>query len=205
MRRYCVNLSDEAAAVWGAYQASHPGLKRDPALDALLLEFGGLKPPEPVEPEEPTKYNVEVGQIGDNILVRSGTKTLLSTTKTDAANAFQKAVEAVPPGGSLGIGEGLYELPALYPFALDADGSNIFHCCIPILDKSMHISDEGEHKGEDAHTKHRQKLNIVDSHLRPPPRMPSTRAFSARSMGISRRNTSAPPPQAFFQTRLGSL
>ena len=146
MRRYCVNLSDEAAAVWGAYQASHPGLKRDPALDALLLEFGGLKPPEPVEPEEPTKYNVEVGQMGDNILVRSGTKTLLSTTKTDAANAFQVAVNAVPPGGSLGIGEGTYELPALYPVALDADGSNIFYCCIPILDKSMHIHGAGPGK-----------------------------------------------------------
>ncbi len=41
MRRYCVNLSDEAAAVWFAHQVK-TGLKRDPALDALLLEFGGL-------------------------------------------------------------------------------------------------------------------------------------------------------------------
>jgi len=145
MRRYCVNLSDEAAKVWFAHQAK-TGLKRDPALDALLLEFGGLKPPEPVEPEEPTKYNVEVGQMGDNILVRSGTKTLLSTTKSDAANAFQVAVNAVPQNGSLGIGEGTYELPALYPVALDADGGNIFYCCIPILDKSMHIFGAGAGK-----------------------------------------------------------
>ena len=143
MRRYCVNLSDEAAAVWGAYQASHPGLKRDQALDALLLEFGGHKPPEPVEPEEPTRYDVEVSQKGDLILVRAGLKTLLSTPKSDAANAFQVAVNAVPPGGSLGIGEGTFEIPALYPVALDADGGNIFYCCIPILDKGMHIHGAG--------------------------------------------------------------
>jgi hypothetical protein len=105
MRRYCVNLSDEAAAVWAKYQASHPGLKRDPALDALILEYGGK---EPEEPEEPTRYDVEVSQKGDLILIRSGTKTILSTPKTDAANAFQVAVAAVPPDGSLGIGAGRY-------------------------------------------------------------------------------------------------
>lgn len=80
MRRYCVNLSDEAAKVWFAHQAK-TGLKRDPAIDALLLEFGGL-----------------------------------------------------------------YELPALYPVALNADWSNIFYCCIPILDKSMHIHGAGQGK-----------------------------------------------------------
>lgn len=141
MRRYCVNLSDEAAAVWGAYQASHPGLKRDPALDALLLEFAGQKPPEPPEPEYPTDYDVEVSQKGNNVLVRSGIKTLLSTA--NAASAFKVAVAAVPPGGSMGIGEGTYELEAPYPVALDADGSNIFYCCIQILDKSMHIHGAG--------------------------------------------------------------
>jgi len=70
MRRYCVNLSDEAVKVWDDYQAK-TGLKRDPALDALLLEFGGLKPPEPVEPEEPTRCDVEVSQKGDLIQVRA--------------------------------------------------------------------------------------------------------------------------------------
>ncbi len=146
MKRYCINISDEAAAVWAKYQASHPGLKRDPALDALLLEYGGLKPPEPPEPEYPTDYDVEISTRGDLILVRSGLKTLISTPKSDAANAFQVAVAAAPPGGSLGIGEGTYELPALYPFGLDADGSNIFYCCIPILDKSMHIHGAGQGK-----------------------------------------------------------
>jgi hypothetical protein len=140
-----VNLSDEAVKVWQEYQTK-TGLKRDPALDALLLEFGGLKPPEPVEPEEPTRRDVEVSQKGDLILVRAGLKTLLSTPKSDAANAFQVAVAAVPSGGSLGIGEGLYELPAPYPVALDADGGNIFYCCIPILDKSMHIFGAGAGK-----------------------------------------------------------
>lgn len=143
MIRRCVNLSNEAVKVWDEYQASHPGLKRDPALDALLLEYGGLKPPEPPEPEYPTDYDVEISSSGDLILVRSGLKTLLSTTKSDAANAFRVAVDAVPPGGSLGIGEGPYELPALYPVALDADGSNIFYCCIPIIDKQMNIFGAG--------------------------------------------------------------
>ena len=138
-----MNLSKEAAKVWDDYQASHPGLKRDPALDALLLEYGGLKPPEPPEPEYPTDYDVEISSSGDLILVRSGLKTLLSTIKSDAANAFQVAVAAVPPDGSLGIGEGTYELPALYPVALDADGGNIFYSCIPILDKSMQIHGAG--------------------------------------------------------------
>jgi len=140
MIRRCVNLSDGAAKVWDDYQASHPGLKRDPALDALILEYGGK------EPEEPTRRDVEVSQKGDLILVRAGLKTLLSTPKSDAANAFQVAVAAVPSGGSLGIGEGLYELPAPYPVALDADGGNIFYCCIPILDKSMHIFGAGAGK-----------------------------------------------------------
>lgn len=143
MRRYCVNLSDEAAAVWGEYQALH-GLKRDPALDALLREFGGK---EPEGPEEPTKYDVEVSQAGGYVLVRKGTAQIGSVTvKGDVAGLFKIAVDAVPPGGSLGIGEGTYELDAPYPFALNADGSNIFYSCIPILDKSMHIHGAGQGK-----------------------------------------------------------
>ena len=145
MIRRCVNLSNGAAKVWDDYQAK-TGLKRDPALDALLLEYGGLKPPEPPEPEYPTDYDVEISSSGDLILIRSGLKTLLSTIKSDAANAFQVAVNAVPPGGSLGIGEGTFDLPALYPVALDADGGNIFYSCIPILDKSMHIHGAGPGK-----------------------------------------------------------
>ncbi len=140
-----MNLSDEAAKVWQEYQTK-TGLKRDPALDALLLEFAGQKPPEPPEPEYPTDYDVEVSQKGDLILVRSGIKTLLSAIKSDAANAFRVAVEAVPPDGSLGIGEGTFDLPALYPVALDADGGNIFYCCIPILDKPMQIHGAGPGK-----------------------------------------------------------
>lgn len=142
MRRYCVNLSEEAAAVWFAYQASH-GLKRDPALEALLLEFGG-KEPEPVEPEEPTKYDVEISQAGGYILARKGITQIGSVAaKGDVAGLFKIAVDAVPSGGSLGIGEGTYELEAPYPFPLNADGSNVFYCCIPILDKSMHIHGAG--------------------------------------------------------------
>lgn len=138
-----MNLSNGAAKVWDDYQASHPGLKRDPALDALLLEFGGK---EPEQPEEPTKYDVEVSLAGNLIQVRAGVRTLISSPKSDAANAFRVAVEAVPPDGSLGIGPGTYELEAPYAVGLDADGSNIFYSCIPILDKCMHIHGAGPGK-----------------------------------------------------------
>lgn len=140
IRRLSVNLSEEAIAVWQKYQREKSIKDANVALDTLLLEFGG-KTPE--EPEESTKYDVEVSLAGNLIQVRAGTKTLTSSPKSAAANAFRVAVDAVPPGGSMGIGEGTYELEAPYPVALDADGSNIFYCCIPILDKDMHIHGAG--------------------------------------------------------------
>lgn len=143
IRRLSVSLSEEAIAVWQKYQREKSIKDANVALDTLLLEFGGFAPEEE-EPEYPTDYDVEVSQRGGLILVRAGTKTLLSTG--NAATAFQVAVAAVPPGGSLGIGEGTYELEAPYSFGLDADGSNIFYCCIPILDKSMHIHGAGAGK-----------------------------------------------------------
>ncbi len=73
--------------------------------------------------------------------MRSGTKQLASGR--DAAALFKTAIDAVPSGGSLGIGEGTYELAAPYSFALDAGGGNIFYCCIPILDKDMHAYGDG--------------------------------------------------------------
>jgi len=139
--RISANLSQEALAIVAAYQAENSIKDRGTALDRFILEHGGATPPE--EPE-PTKWDVEVSRSGGSILVRSGIETLLATG--NAANAFKVAVSAVPPGGSLGIGEGTYELEALYPVALDADGSNIFYCCIPILDKSMRIFGAGAGK-----------------------------------------------------------
>lgn len=138
--RISANLSAEALAIVAAYQAKNRINDRGSAIDRLILEFGGAHPqPEP----EPTKYDVEISQAGGYIHVRKGTALLLSAPKSDSANAFHVAVEAVPPDGSLGIGEGTYELPALYPFGLDADSGNIFYSCIPILDKSMHIFGAG--------------------------------------------------------------
>lgn len=141
--RISANLSQEALAIVAAYQAKNSIKDRGTALDRFILEHGGATPP---EDPEPTKHDVEISQAGGYIQVRKGTTLLLSTPKSDAANAFHVAVEAVPPDGSLGIGEGTYELEAPYPFPLDADGSNIFYCCIPILDKSMHIFGAGPGK-----------------------------------------------------------
>ena len=141
--RISANLSAEALAIVAAYQAKNKIKDRGTALDLFILEHGGATPPE--EPE-PTKRDVEIAQAGGLIQVRKGTALLLSTTKTDATNAFHVAVEAVPPDGSLGIGEGTYELEAPYSFALNADGSNVFYCCIPILDKNMHIFGAGTGK-----------------------------------------------------------
>jgi hypothetical protein len=138
--RISANLSAEALAIVATYQAKNKIKDRGTAIDLLILEFGGAHPPP--EPE-PTKYDVEISQAGGYVLVRKGTALLLSAPKSDAANAFHVAVEAVPPDGSLGIGEGTYELEALYPFGLDADGSNIFYSCIPIIDKQMHIHGAG--------------------------------------------------------------
>lgn len=138
--RISANLSKEALDIIAAYQAKNKIKDRGTALDLFILEHGGATPPE--EPE-PTKYDVEISQAGGLIQVRKGTALLLSTPKSDAANAFRVAVGAVPSGGTLGVGEGTYELPAPYSFALDADGSNVFYCCIPILDKRMHIHGAG--------------------------------------------------------------
>ena len=69
--------------------------------------------------------------------MRSGTKQLASGR--DAAALFKVAVDAVPSGGSLGIGEGTYELAAPYAFALDANRGNIFYSSVQVLDKSMHV------------------------------------------------------------------
>jgi hypothetical protein len=142
--RISANLSAEALAIVAAYQAKNKIKDRGTALDLLILEFGGAHPqPEP----GPTKYDVEISQAGGYIHVRKGTAQIGSVTvKGDVAGLFKIAVEAVPSGGSLGIGEGTYELEAPYPFPLDADGSNIFYCCIPILDRSMHISGAGPGK-----------------------------------------------------------
>ncbi|MFA5408547.1 MAG: hypothetical protein WC343_07220, partial [Bacilli bacterium] len=105
--------------------------------------------PEPIPEPEPTpatKYSVEVTQDGQNIIARAGTTQLATCqVRADAATLFKTAVEAVPDGGTLWIGEGTYDLSAPYSFGLDPNGGNIFYSSIQILDrKKFHILGAGE-------------------------------------------------------------
>lgn len=63
--------------------------------------------------------------------------------KGNARALFEVAIDAVPNGGSLNIGKGRYVFSAPYAFPLDPDGSNLFYCSIPIIDKGMHITGAG--------------------------------------------------------------
>lgn len=103
--------------------------------------------PEP-EPTPATKYDVEVTQNEKNIIARAGTKQLASIpTRADAAALFKTAVDNVPEGGTLWIGEGIYDMSAPYTFGLDPNGSNIFYSSIQILDrKKFHVLGAGEDK-----------------------------------------------------------
>ena len=107
--------------------------------------------PDPVPTPEPTpatKYSVEVSQDGTNIIARAGTRQLASIpARADAAALFKVAVENVPEGGTLWIGEGIYDMSAPYTFGLDPNGGNIFYSSIQILDrKKFHILGAGEDK-----------------------------------------------------------
>ena len=144
MKRLMVTLSNEAVKIWQAYQVEKGIKSRDDALDQLIREFGGSSPeptPEPEPVPETTKYNIEISQAGQDIIVRSGTKQLASGR--DAAALFKVAVDAVPSGGTLGIGEGTFDLSAPYSFALDANGGNIFYCGVIIPGKDMHVHGAG--------------------------------------------------------------
>ena len=63
-----------------------------------------------------------------------------------ATNAVNNIiVDNVPEGGTLWIGEGIYDLSAPYSFGLDPNGGNIFYSSIQILDrKKFHILGAGE-------------------------------------------------------------
>lgn len=72
-----------------------------------------------------------------------GRKIAEAPVSSDVAGLFKAAVDTVPDGGSLHIGAGHYLVSASYSFALNPDGTNIFHIAIPVLDKDMHISGDG--------------------------------------------------------------
>jgi len=173
MIRVTIPLSDSSRYILAHYKKAR-GIKRtNDVVEAFVQEYGkDLAPspipapepvpeptpdpepiPEPVpepipepEPTPATKYSVEVTQDGQNIIARAGTTQLATCqVRADAATLFKTAVEAVPDGGTLWIGEGTYDLSAPYSFGLDPDGSNIFYSSIQILDrKKFHILGAGE-------------------------------------------------------------
>ena len=120
-----------------------------PPMD-IELELGPeieLEPePEPETETEPAyTYDVYIRQQDQSIIAETvdGRQIAALPVTSDAAGLFKAAVDAVPDGGSLHIGEGHYLVSAPYSFALNPDGSNIFYSAIQILDKDMHISGDG--------------------------------------------------------------
>ena len=90
-------------------------------------------------------YDVHIHQQDQTIIAETadGRQIAALPVTSDAAGLFKAAVDAVPDGGSLHIGEGNYLVSAPYSFALNPDGSNTFYSAIQILDKDMHISGDG--------------------------------------------------------------
>jgi hypothetical protein len=88
--------------------------------------------------------NVEIFQKGSLTIARSaGRQIAACQIKGNARALFKAAVDAVPNGGSLNIGKGRYLFSAPYAFPLDPDGSNLFYCSIPLIDKGIHITGAG--------------------------------------------------------------
>lgn len=88
--------------------------------------------------------NVEIYQSGSLTIAKAGGKQIAACQiKGNARALFKAAIDTVPNGGSLNIGKGRYVFSAPYALPLNPDGSNIFYCGIPIIDKGMHISGAG--------------------------------------------------------------
>jgi hypothetical protein len=94
--------------------------------------------------EEKIMANVEIYQSGQFTIAKAGGKQIAACQiKENARALFKAAIDAVPNGGSLNIGKGRYVFSAPYAFPLNPDGSNLFYCSIPIIDKGMHITGAG--------------------------------------------------------------
>lgn len=88
--------------------------------------------------------NVEIFQKGSLTIAQSaGRQIAACKIQGNARKLFEVAIGAVPNGGSLNIGKGRYVFSAPYAFPLDPDGSNLFYCSIPIIDKGIHITGAG--------------------------------------------------------------
>jgi hypothetical protein len=88
--------------------------------------------------------NVEIFQKGSLTIAQAGGRQIAACKiQGNARKLFEVAIGAVPNGGSLNIGKGRYLFSAPYAFPLDPDGSNLFYCSIPLIDKGIHISGAG--------------------------------------------------------------
>ena len=89
--------------------------------------------------------NVEIFQKGSLTIAQAGGRQIAACKIQGNARAlFEVAISAVPNGGSLNIGKGRYVFSAPYALPLNPDGSNLFYCGIPIIDKGMHLVREKE-------------------------------------------------------------
>jgi hypothetical protein len=167
MIRVTIPISESSRYILAVYKKSRGIKNTDDVVEAFVQEHGkdlvpsSIPTPEPVpeptpepvpipepepKPAPATKYSVEITQDGKNIIARAGTRQLAAIPlRADAAALFKAAVEAVPEGGTLWIGEGTYDLSAPYFFGLNPDGSNVFYSAIQILDRQkFHILGAGE-------------------------------------------------------------
>ena len=152
-----IPLSDSSRKILAIYKKSRSIKSTNDVVEAFVQEFGkdiSLPPmpdPSPVPTPTPTptpvpttKHDVDIYHINGKVVADSGNKRLATIlANNDASALFKLAVDSVPNGGSLGIGEGRYMMSAPYEFALDPNGKNIFYSSIQIFDKSAHIYGAG--------------------------------------------------------------
>ena len=130
MIRVTIPISESSRYILAHYKKARGIKLTNDVVEAFVQEYGkDLAPspipaPEPVpeptpdpepipepEPTPATKYNVEISQDGQNIIARAGAKQLAAIPiKADAAALFKTAVDNVPEGGTLWIGEGIYDM-----------------------------------------------------------------------------------------------
>lgn len=88
--------------------------------------------------------NVEIYQTDGKIIAKSGGQQIAaSKAQGNAIAIFKKAIDAAPNGGSMKVGKGLYVFTAQFALPLNPDGSNIFYCSIPMVDKFVSMEGAG--------------------------------------------------------------
>jgi hypothetical protein len=88
--------------------------------------------------------NVEIFQKGTQTIAQAGGRQIATCpVKGNARALFKAAIDAAPNGGSMKVGKGLYVFSAPYALPLNPDGSNIFYCSIPMVDKFVSMEGAG--------------------------------------------------------------